>query len=308
MGLVVSSIFLFLLLTPGFAYMAMYVTSPFSIKVSKRKFLPFVTYSAIPAIILHGIGVEFIDEVLPYNVDLTILGNLLISDSNSVDSAYPALQDSLLKIILYHFCLILFGGLLGFLSRHIVRMVKWDRKHRIFRFSNKWHYIFTGERLDFKDIQDSYDDISIRILNILCKTGTGQLILYSGHYSDYYLDNGGRLESVLIKSPVRRYLLEDEQRELGRVQADSTRVEEPTVSYTGEGIEFSESSDDRYYEIPSRYLMIKADTILNINMFYFNFEEKTDDLQTRNSGKSKEKIRDMASKFFIGIGERLGKK
>lgn len=254
MALLLSSIILFLVLTSGIAYTVMLSTSPYSIKPSKRKLMNIIAWSTIPAVLLHFLGILIAENCLGQDIDLQVLGKLFSSrlTVEQIDLTYEQIQNSLGRILVYHLTLILVGLGAGFGLQKFIRWKEWDRKYRIFRFSNKWHYIFTGECLDFPDVQGSFDDVGEKIVNIVCQIA-GTAYIYSGYYFDYYLDNEGKLESLQIRQPMRRLLIDDSD------------------------------EDDKYYEIPSRYIILTADSILNINMLYIKFEEAEEGLENETA-------------------------
>jgi len=244
LALVSSTIILFLLLTPGISYTVMFITSPYSIKLSKRRFFEVIVWSTIPAILLHFFGILVAENIFNQDIRLDVVGTLLSTrlKYEEIQTIYSIVENSLSFILLYHVVLVGFGLLFGYLIRFGIRYFKLDRKYRFFRFSNKWYYIFSGECLDFPDVPDSYEEIGNKAVNVLCDVG-GKQYIYSGWYSDYYLDSNGNLESVQLKDPVRRNIDEDKKEK------------------------------DRYYYIPSKYFLIPAKSIININVLYIKFEE-----------------------------------
>lgn len=227
--------------------MVMYITSPYSIKVSKRKLVSIITWSIIPAFVLHFFGIIIAENCLDYDIKLEVIGFLLSSRTTepTLIKSYTLIEESLSNIFLYHFVLIITGIFTGRVARKIIRGLKWDRTYRFFRFSNKFHYIFSGESLDFPDVQDSFDDITVRVLHLLCNVGNNQPLLYAGYFQDYYLDSTGSLESVIIKDPFKKVFEEN-------------------------------VSKEQWTEIPSRYLYIDAKSILNVNMLYLNIDYGND--------------------------------
>jgi hypothetical protein len=133
----------------------------------------------------------------------------------------------------------------GHLSRKIVRLLKFDRKLRLFRFSNDWHYLLSGEFLDFPEVPDNPEEVSFKLVNALTDVG-GKQMIYIGELIHFTLSDEGGLENIVLKDAKRR-LLEDDLLE------------------------------NRYYEIPGRYITIPYKTIININIRYFYLEEITSD-------------------------------
>ena len=98
------------------------------------------------------------------------------------------------------------------------------------------------ECLDFKDVPDKYEEITDKIIYVLCKVN-GKSILYTGEFFNYYIDSKGDLEAVHLRNPIRRELDKDGGKE------------------------------EDYYVIASRYLVIPNTDIININFRYFSLEE-----------------------------------
>lgn len=167
----------------------------------------------------------------PVSVDFEQLGNLILAAPQKADSSFAQLNDYKYAIFFYNLFLFKTSFLTGYLSRKAVRFFKLDRQFRDFRFTNKWHYIFSGECLNFPDVPDEFEEITNKIINVLCKVN-GQTVLYTGEYFNYYVDSKGDLEAVHLKCLIRRYLENDK------------------------------ANDEDYYVISSRYLVIPTTDIL----------------------------------------------
>jgi hypothetical protein len=132
----------------------------------------------------------------------------------------------------------------GHASRKAVRMLKLDRKFKLFRFTNDWHYLLSGEFLDFPEVPDDPEEVSFKLVNALTEVGGLQMI-YIGELIHFTLSDQGGLENIVLKDAKRRLLQDD-------------------------------LSENRYYDIPGRYITIPYKTIININIRYFYLEEVTD--------------------------------
>jgi hypothetical protein len=242
MNIAFTTVLLFIILAPGFLARIAYNSSKLSVADSNRNLVNELTWSIIPALTLHIIFVAIIQNATRYSVDFVQLGNLVLGTSQKADASFAQLNDYKYAIFFYNLLLFKTSFVAGYLLRKMVRFFKLDRKFRYFRFSNKWHYIFSGECLDFPDVPDEYEEITNKIINVLCKVN-GRTVLYTGEYFNYYVDGKGDLEAVHLKYPIRRYLENDK------------------------------AEDEDYYVISSRYLMIPNSDIININFKYINFEE-----------------------------------
>lgn len=246
MNIAFTTILLFILLAPGFIARQVYHSSKLSIRNPNKNIVTELTLSIIPAFFIQIIALSFVENLSVYKVDFAALGSLIIgsADSTAVRDNFQNIDRYKYPIFFYNFIVFGIAVLLGYLSREIVRKAKWDRKYRYLRFTNKWHYIFSGECLDFPDVPDDYEDITDKTINVLCKVN-GKTILYSGKFFDYYININGDLEAVHLKFPIRRLL-------------DDDKVE---------------NYNEKYYAIESRYLVIPNNEILNINFRYFKVQE-----------------------------------
>lgn len=244
MNIAFTTILLFIILAPGFLARNAYNSSKLSIKDTNRNIVNDLTWSIIPSLTLHILFISIIQNFSTYYIDFEQLGNLIlgVTISNKAEIAFKQLGYFKYAIFFYNLILFIFSFIIGYGCRELIRHWEIDRKIRYFRFSNKWHYIFSGECLDFPDVPDTYQEITDKIINILCKVN-GKSILYSGEFFNYYIDSKGDLEAVHLRSPIRRYLEKDS------------------------------AEDQDYYVIPSRYLVIPNSEIININFRYFALEE-----------------------------------
>lgn len=247
MNIAFTTILLFIILAPGFLARTAYNSSKLSVKDTNKNLVNELTWSIIPALTFHIIFIAVIHNTTDYYIDFELIGNLILGTKppEKATESFATLGDFKYAIFLYNLSLFTFSFFTGFLFKKLVRKLKLDRKIRYFRFSNKWHYIFSGECLDFPDVPDTYKEITDKIINVLCKVN-GKTIIYTGEFFNYYIDSKGDLEGVHLKYPIRRYLEKDG------------------------------SEDNKYYEIPSRYLVIPISDIININFRYFNFQEVED--------------------------------
>lgn len=244
MNIAFTSILIFIILAPGFLSKIAFNSSKLSVKNPNKNILNELTWSIIPSLSIHIVAIFTIETITNYYVDFKQLGNLIlgVTDNNKVDESFIQLRKFLYPIFYYNFTVFTTSFFIGYFTRRLVRFYGIDRKIRYFRFTNKWHYIFTGECLDFEDVPDNFNEIDNKIINVLCKVN-GKNILYTGEYFNYYIDNNGDLEAIHLKYPIRRYLENDD------------------------------ADNSKYYEIESRYLVIPMNDIININFRYFSLEE-----------------------------------
>jgi hypothetical protein len=155
--------------------------------------------------------------------------------------------DIFLAYLLYCTFVMTISFFAGHASRKIIRVSKFDRKFKLFRFTNDWHYLLSGEFLDFPEVPDNPEEVSFKLVNALTSVGSQQMI-YIGELIHFTLSDEGGLENIVLKDAKRRLLQDD-------------------------------LLENRYYDIPGRYITIPYKTIININIRYFYLEEVIDDYE-----------------------------
>lgn len=244
MNIAFTSILIFILLAPGFLSRIAFNSSKLSVRNPNRNLINELTWSIIPSLTIHIIAITLVEWISNYYIDFNQLGNLIlgVTAENTVEKSFNQLRKFIYPIFFYNLSVFTFSFLIGFGVQKTIRKFSLDRTVRYLRFSNKWHYIFTGECLDFPDVPDDFEEITDKIINVLCKVN-GRNVLYTGEYFNYYIDSNGDLEAIHLKYPIRRYLEKDK----------GTRED--------------------YYQIESRYLVIPNSDIININFRYFSRTE-----------------------------------
>lgn len=243
MALAVSTLFLFLFILPGITFKRAYLSSVFSRKLQFSGLLDEVFWAVFPSIGMHFVSYGILmlaKSVLLFDFNITDLLSKALFEGNNEE--YTRI---FLTYLYYCSFVITVSFFAGHLSRKIVRGLKLDRKLRLFRFSNDWHYLLSGEFLDFPEVPDDPEEVSFKLVNVLTNVG-GKQMIYIGELIHFTLSDEGGLENIVLKDAKRR-LLEDDLLE------------------------------NRYYEIPGRYITIPYKTIININIRYFYLEEITSD-------------------------------
>lgn len=245
MNIAFSTILLFIFLLPGLSFRRFYYSDEFSKEYFKQTFLEVFLTAFVPSIILQTLW-YYLVQLIGYQVDLILIGKII---TNSVTSEYLlSLKNDFDEVVLYNLTLFLFSAAFGYYSKKGIRVRKLDRKYKMFRFQNAWHYILKGEFFDFPraafDLeQDDVEDIEVVFIDAVVETTEGSII-YDGLLVDYELSNKGGLDTISLKEVNRRYL-----------KADSQNTEE--------------KNPNRYYNIPGHILVLKYEEILNLNFSYY---------------------------------------
>ncbi len=134
-------------------------------------------------------------------------------------------------------------AIIGYSLKFLVRKTRIDRKFKILRFQNYWHYILSGEILDFPRIDGEPSLIEFTWVDIIVNSGS-RTILYSGFLEEYNLTNTGNgLENIIISNFSRKVIYSDKK------------------SYS------------RFYKISGDFLIIPASKIENIDITYYEIDD-----------------------------------
>jgi len=124
--------------------------------------------------------------------------------------AYQNLESNFFKVVIYNASIAFTAGGTGYLTKKVVRRFKLDRKVKLFRYQNSWHYILKGEffdfpRTSFKLKNNDHKYIELVYLDALTDTNEG-LILYEGILVDYELSADNGLNYITLKKAKRKFL------------------------------------------------------------------------------------------------------
>jgi len=252
MNLALSTILLFTLLLPGIFFRRFYYAEEFSKEYFKETFLEVFLSALIPSIFFQ-VTWYFITGWLGFTVDLVWLGDLVSSTPNA--ESFRHIQEHATSIVIYNGTMWVAAVLAGYLFRQVVRVRKWDRKYKHFRFQNAWHYILKGEVFDFEratiDLErDTVENIEVVFVDAVVSTSDGSII-YDGILVDYELSPDGGLETISLKEVNRRYLKNDPHLD---------QVVNP----------------NRRYHVPGHMLILKYSEVVNLNFTYYRLVKKED--------------------------------
>lgn len=248
MNLAISTVVLFILLLPGLIFRRFYFTQEFSKEYIKLNFYELFLSSFVPSLLFHTIA-YYVVMLFGYEISLEMLAKIITVNEESRNN-FDGLDLYTSAIIGYNVSLSLIAGLLGLLSRKIVRLNRLDIKKKIFRFQNSWHYLFSGEYLGFPKAaieltHDTVGAIELVYVDTMIETSEGTVI-YEGILVDYGLSKTGGLDYFLLKMVKRRFLRDD----------PNCRPE-----------------SDAHYSVPGHSMVIQYDKVLNMNLTFYKLEE-----------------------------------
>jgi len=242
------TIVLLVISLPGVAARRSYYASRFSLNYISTNLLNELIWSIVPAILLHSLAILLLEKFTDYTFLLEHLGYLIANgnDKDEIHLVFSNIHRNIGNILFYIAGLTFVSIILGNAMRLVVRWASLDIMFRILRFPNRWHYLFTGEYLDiekgWRKGWKYHKNIDFIMVDVLMQLG-GETIIYSGILEDYFLSKtSGGLDRIIIKYPSKK--------------------------------NFNTNGEGQYRDIPGNYLSIPYDKILNINIQYYELDNK----------------------------------
>ena len=166
---------------------------------------------------MHGLAPSWV-WAIDFRAVACWVSNDFGRDQGEFSRALAALVASPIRIFAYVAGLYGFSWLTGETCHHLVRWFKLDRKYVLFRFDHEWHYLFRGEVLDFPDpsysrtlgfpraalmAEDHWATVVAAVVE-LKETS----YIYLGVVVDYFFDEEGNLDRLLLDGARRRKLVD----------------------------------------------------------------------------------------------------
>jgi len=238
MNLAISSLIIFIIVSPAILARRVYYTRELSKSFTLRNTLQEIFSAVLLSFILHFVWIQLV-EALGYAIDFEITFKLLLNPDSI--NKYDDITNNIRAIFSYFISLAIAATIISFFIRNLIRTYKIDRKLKMFRYDNNWYYIFSGEVLDIEEYNKnrdiSSDTINDRIVDVLTKSGD-KYILYRGNLVDYQLNGNNSVDYIVLSSPRKQVVGEDETK-----------------------------------DITSNYFVIPYTEVLNINIKYLTIEE-----------------------------------
>lgn len=277
------------IIIPGLLFRRFFFYGEFSKQFNtKDPVLHSIFFSIVPGIFVQitsffiyffvfGLDTSFLDIFTIFR-DVTSDG---INDTAVVTQDF--INNDLITFFVYSLFVFLLAIVFGFLSSRLIRLCKWDKKYKLFRFKNQWYYIFSGELLHMKKFKDAQrltynknepfkHDISTTYADILVSISEEKRELYTGYVVDYDLksEDTTQLDKIYLIDTHRYKKRADNKVE---EEVNDTEKEHPPSRLQK--------------KIPGDVFILDADNIININLTYvpsFNkFKEKNVRAQKRLS-------------------------
>jgi len=209
-----NTIILFLIIFSGLASRRAYFSKEFSKNYIKKNTFDELVGGIFIGIVIQIIGVLCLRQ-RGVNLDFKTIGFLLVGakDDNNVSSSFLNIEKDIEQILIYNLLLIIIAVFLGYVSRILVRNLKLDRKWRFFRFDNEWHYILSGEILEFPSakingIKIQAKTFGNKYMNVLTKVDD-HFVVYSGILVESFLSNEGGLDLLCMNGVKKKVIKKD---------------------------------------------------------------------------------------------------
>lgn len=257
MEIAINSLLVFLLLVfPGLIFRRFYYVGEFSKQFNSANWLNSFYISIIPGIITQVLTLWVFLSYIHVFDDKAPLICYINSFYNKVqlgEIPFFIFKLQFLKyLFLYFVLLVAFAALLAQFSWVIVRQFKLDIKFKPLRFSNHWHYYFSGEIIKTKDFKplnknNKNKKVVLTEADVLVDLGNGNNKLYKGFISQYTIcKDTGNLKTLYL-TEARRFKITD--------------------------------SDVELKDIPGDIMVIPYDKILNFNLTYIYFAKSKSSLK-----------------------------
>ena len=210
MNLAISSLIIFIIVSPAILARRIYFTKELSKSFVSRNTLQEIFSSIFLSFVLHFLWLSFV-KVIGYDVDYTIIFQLFFNPQSILD--YSNITNNIHNIFSYFISLAIVSTFFGFIIRNTIRVYKLDRKSTLLRYDNTWYYIFSGEVLDIekynKNKTITSDSIEQRVVDVLTKSDE-KYVLYRGNLIDYQLSSSNSVDFIVLTSPRKQIIGESE--------------------------------------------------------------------------------------------------
>jgi hypothetical protein len=246
MNLVLGSLLLFILISPGLIFRFSYLQGTYAKLTFKVSAIEEIFWAVLISFFLQLSAIFFLEKVVGDNVRTDVVIQLVTGNQNA---DLNVVHESIPEFLTYTLLMLIISAIMGIAARLFIRKFKLDQKIQFLRFGNEWHYLFSGEIL-YKSKGIDKSRITLIQVDVVVNSSEGFLI-YSGTLDEFYLSKDNGLDRVYLRNVYRRKLKDD----LG-----------PNKHNFGY---FERHLDERYYAMPGDLFVVTYDKIVNINITYY---------------------------------------
>lgn len=266
MGIAISLIFAIALILPGILFNYYLRKGTWKSPVVLQSFQNELAIGVLYSIAIHLLLLGLVDYFCSIQYDI-IFQIFFESYSELSDSEMEKVYKSVYHILGYFLLSYITAILAGVLLFILIRKTRSDLVFQDFKFSNEWHYYFSGEARVFAMEKPTYRDISrflkqpidgVYLSFTLSKNA--EEYLYWGLLYEYYFDKKGQLDKLVLTEVSRRRLSDD------KPDTDEVLDSDDEGPFSG--------GDRRFYFIRGEYLVVNYSGIRDLNIEYLVLEEE----------------------------------
>ena len=258
MNVAFSALLVFLLLLPGFLFRT-YFKRAEKVVLDIKPFGQAAIDAFLTAIVLDVFWYWLTVLATGARADFEALLTLVAGEKSSqLEDAIAELASDPWRPGLYFGSLYAFAIAAAFLLRHAVTRWRLDRRGaplaNFLRFDTPWYYLFTGY-----DRPNAPNGVAIGAVVSL----GGTAYLYTGVLVEYFLDDQGQLNRLVLTSAARRPLAED------AAEAEETGPDDWIEIERRLGEE-APLREERFYPIEGDYFVLRYSEVLTLNVRYLD--------------------------------------
>lgn len=263
------------IIIPGIVYRRFFFFGEFSKQFNtKDPVLHSIFFSIIPGIIIQVITFVFYYLSIGFDssfLDVFVIFRDVTSDGSNgtQDVTKNFISNYIITFFIYSICVFLVAAFLGWISSRFIRARNWDKKYKLFRFSNQWYYIFSGEVLNLKKFEEAHQvsfknnkgqvqDTLLTYADILVSVSeqNDRKELYTGYVVDYDLkrEDITQLDKIYLIDTYRY-----------KKQEKCPKEENPE---TGNNKVDNITKSRNRLKVPGDIFVLKAKNIVNLNLTY----------------------------------------
>ncbi len=273
MNLTIGFIALFIsIIIPGILFRRFFFYGEFSKQFNtKDPVLHSIFFSVIPGIVIQILAFLIYGLSLGFNssyLDVFIIFRDITSDGSheTQEATKNFINYNITTFFIYSIGVFLFATFLGWFCSRLIRFLKWDKKYKLFRYSNQWYYIFSGEVLNLKKFEEAHkfsfknnkgheQDTLMTYADILVSVSeqNDRKELYTGYVVDYDLksDDISQLDKIYL------------------IDTHRYKKKEKVIDENGKEIKDENPTQSRNrLKVPGDIFVLNAKNIVNLNLTY----------------------------------------
>ena len=249
MNIALPAITIFVLLLPGFIVRSRFKRA----ERTSLDYSPFgqvVTQAVLWTCVLHSMWLSAAYLFLNQRLQTELLFRLLSSDTAGQTKAIETIAKQDFWIAIYFVSILLFSYLVPAFARRCIIRWRLDSSKsvlgNVFRFNQApWYYLLTGADFDKKSQPDL---ISVAAI----VDAAGLATLYTGVLEDFFFDQDGALDRLVLSNVSRRQLNADKPASI----AEKDEAEQP-----------------RFYSVDGDYFVLRYSEAITLNIQYVKLQD-----------------------------------